>query len=258
MVAVALAATLASIAQAGVWDEPAFSASAESLLALAAESPLDTEEGAVVLYREEEYVVDEQGRIESRQHFIYRIDSAAAAQALSFVSVTWRPWHQERPEVRARVITKDATVHQLDLADLGEYSADQGGPDLFGDAKALRGPLPAVASGSIIEEEFVIRDTSPFFDGGVATLVSFELPLPVHRTRLIIDAPASNRPRYVARLLPQLRVKTADLDGRNRMVFDHGPLPAWDGPELLLPSDVPPVPFIGFTTGSSWRAVASR
>jgi transglutaminase-like putative cysteine protease/tetratricopeptide (TPR) repeat protein len=240
------------------WDAPAFSVDPRTLLDASAKHPANENDGALILIREALFTFDEDGRSESRWHTIFRVDSPSLTRELSMVQVVWSPWYQESPVVRARVITRDGREHRLDPDTLGEYSASEAGPDLYGDLKSLKGPLPAVDVGSLIEQKYVLRDSQPRFEAGTVEHFIVGMPFPTLKTRLIIDAPSTLPLDYVVRLLPGLEPTRDERDGRVRLVFEVDQRRPWQMRETWAPNDIARFPYIAFSTGASWGAVARR
>jgi hypothetical protein len=56
---------------------------------------------------------------------------------------------QHRPILRARVITPDAFIHQLDPNTIEEASAGGSNPEVYSDRKRLRAPLPSIVEGAV-------------------------------------------------------------------------------------------------------------
>lgn len=253
-----LVATPVAALEPPSWAGEPFSASPAELLQADASVPLPDDPGVVVLLRAGSYEFDAQGRAVYGYHLIYRVRSQEAVRGWSSVSRSWRPWYQDRPEVRARVIAPDGTEHRLDPATLGEYSVSESGPDLYGDTKKLSGPLPAVTVGSVVEEYHVVRDREPFFDAGYTRNFWLGGGQPVRFARLTLGAPESLPVRYEVVDLPALEVDRTEADGRVRIEFRHGPLEPATEPEPFAPGDAPSGPYIRFSTAESWNAVATR
>ncbi|HSF39241.1 MAG TPA: DUF3857 domain-containing protein, partial [Thermoanaerobaculia bacterium] len=149
------------------WDGPAFAADPKAMVRAAQAVPGEEGEAVVVLLLEAFYRYDEAGRETFSQRIVYRIVAPGAHESWSAVEERWSPWHQARPELHARVITPDGAVHLLDPAVLTENGEAQEAPDMFEDGRVLRGPLPAVRPGAVVEQEVTVRETAPFFDRGV-------------------------------------------------------------------------------------------
>lgn len=252
-----LAATPVAAVQPPGWAGEPFSASPAELLQADASVPQPDDVGVLILLRSGSYEFDEQGRAVYGYHLIYRVRAQEAVRGWSNVSRAWRPWYQDRPEVRARVIAPDGAVYTLDPATLGEYSVSESGPDLYGDTKKLSGPLPAVTVGSVVEEYHVVRDREPFFDAGYTRSFWLGGGHPVRFSRLILDSPASLPVRYDVVDLPGVEIDRTETDGRVRIEFRHGPLEPAVAPEPFAPGDAPEGPYVRFSTAESWNAVAA-
>ena len=145
----------------------------------------------VVLLDERSFVFDEQHRVTRTSRLIYRVDSPDGVENWAASSAHWQPWHQARPTIRARVITTDGREHQLDQNLLTDAGTRDGSNLVYDDDHTLEGPLPAVAIGAVIEEEITVRDEKPFFAAGSVFREYVGRPVPVLRTRIVIDAPES-------------------------------------------------------------------
>ncbi|HVT60598.1 MAG TPA: DUF3857 domain-containing protein [Thermoanaerobaculia bacterium] len=270
------------------WEQAPFSADPAAILRAAAAISGRDGEPVVVLFSDLRYAYDEQGRETSTHRIVYRILTAAADQSWSVIEKSWAPWHQARPEVRARVITPDGQIHALDPAVLTEGGEVQDGPDMFADGRVLRGPLPATGPGAVVEQEMTVRDTAPFFDHGTVRAIDVGSSVTVHRARLVLEAPVATPLRWLTRQLPALpagpgreeivaaAVPAAPADPRaaaaaatppaasaaaapgkiRRVTFDYRDLPPTDDLEPGLPPDRPRGPYVAFSTGSSWADIA--
>jgi tetratricopeptide (TPR) repeat protein len=214
--------------------------------------------GADVLFvdDEETVVFDGEGRAVRTRYFLYKILTQKGASGWGDIASSWEPWHEERPGLRVRVITSDNVVHLLDEKTISDAPAKESQDNVFSDRRVLRAPLPAVAPGSLVEEEQTSKETAPFFGAGSVERFYFGSSVAVQHTRLVLDAPASLPLRYEAHLLPDLKPQREEADGRLRVTFDYGLLDAYDEVELDLPSDVPAYASITFSTGDSWQRIA--
>ncbi len=216
--------------------------------------------GADVLFLDDEetLVFDAEGRAVRSRYVLYKILTQRGAEGWADVSFSWEPWREERPSLRARVITPDIAVHPLDERTITDAPAKESEDNVFSDRRVLRAPLPAVAPGSLVEEEQISRENAPFFGAGTVERFYVGGTVPVERTRLVLDAPAALPVRYQIHLLPDLKPQRDEAGGRVRITFDYGPMDLLDNPEPELPSDMPAYPSITFSTGESWRQVAEE
>jgi tetratricopeptide (TPR) repeat protein len=253
----AAAAPAALAVPDGPWDGPAFSVEPAALLRAAA--LVEAGEGGVaVLLSETRFTYDDQGRETYTYHLLYRIASPSAHESWSSIEEHWSPWHQERPRLRARVITPDGAVHTLDPATLTENGEAAQSSDMYEDGRVLRAPLPATGPGAVVEQEVQVRETAPFFAGGIVHVRVIPMAVPVRLTRLVLEAPAAAPLRWVARLLPGAGPREETAAGRRRLTFEYRDLPAYEEPEAGLPSEAPRSPYVAFSTGKSWADLAQR
>lgn len=259
--AAAKAAASAPAAPLAPWEAEPFAAAPGDVLRAAAALDGGGGEPVQVLFSDTRYSYDAMGRETYTHRVVYRIATGAADESWSAVEESWAPWHQQRPEVRARVITADGVVHPLDPAVLTESAEARESPDMFADGRILRAPLPATGPGAVVEQEVSVRDTAPFFDRGVVQVADMAMSVPVHHARLVVEVPAEMPLRYVTRLLPETRPREESLPARRRLTFDYrdlAPLAGSGDPVPGLPPDLPRAPYVAFATGRSWADVAQR
>jgi tetratricopeptide (TPR) repeat protein len=240
-----------------LWEQP-FHPDTAALARAADAVPAQEGEPVVNLLIDMSYRYDDAGRETRVLRHVYRIATAKAHESWSTVEQPWAPWHQARPEIRARVITPDGQAHPLDPGVITENGVGRDSPDMFQDGRILRAPLPAIGPGAVVEEEVTVRETTPLFNGGVAR--SFFPSQSVHclRFRLSLDVPAAMPLAWKIHLLPRQEPRDETAGGRRRVTFDFTDLPATPKPEPGLPSDVPRYASIAFSTGTSWQDVARR
>ena len=258
-VSLLLCAVAAAFSYAGddksSWNVPHFSDDTTALYK-AASATVPPDADIVILDHDESYVFDAQGRAIHTSYAVYKILTQNGADQWSGTSLAWEPWHEDRPTLRARVITGDGVVHNLDPATITDAPAGKDEDDIYSDERVVQAPLPAIAPGSIVEQEYVSKDTQTIFEGGVVFGCMFGRGEPVQHFRLVLDAPASLPLRYDMQLLPDLKPEREEENGRLRLTFDHGPMDALDEPESNLPSDAPAYPSVIFSTGTSWKRIA--
>jgi len=185
------------------WDARFFAAApAELLAAAAAASARDDGRPVAVLFLENRYSFDDAGRLSRTTRLVYRIKSAGADPSWSEAGVGWLPWHQLRPRMRARVVTPDGQEHRLDLKVLEQSTVGGGDPEMFTERQVLRGPLPAIGPGAVVEEEEIVDDTAPAFGRGTLERERLGLNVPVRHLRVVIEAPAAMPLRYTVDPLP--------------------------------------------------------
>lgn len=241
-----------------IWSKPAFSADAEALRSAAAEITAAKDVEATILLSDLNLSLDAAGRILKKRHMIYRIETKEAVEGWAEIRGEWSPWHQEKPQIKARVISADGVVHVLDPKTLNERPVHEDSPDIYSDRRAYGGPLPALAPGSIVEEEVITQDTSPFFSGGVLERHVLARGVPVHKTRFVLSHPDSLPVRYVLYLLADATVNKDHSGANETITIDKGPMEAYTNTPTHVPPDEVLYPAIEFTTAVSWQQVASE
>jgi tetratricopeptide (TPR) repeat protein/transglutaminase-like putative cysteine protease len=216
--------------------------------------------GADVLFLDDEETVvfDSAGRAVHSRYFLYKILTQKGTEGWGDVSSYWEPWHEERPTLQARVITADGAVHALDPNTVTDSPAKESADYTFSDRRVMRAPLPAVAPGSLVEQEQVSTDSAPLFGAGTVERFYLGSSVAVQHTRLILDAPSALPLRYDIHLLPDLKPQRNEAEGRVRITFDYGLINTIDDVPAELPSDIPAYPSITFSTGDAWRQVAEE
>jgi tetratricopeptide (TPR) repeat protein len=236
------------------WDAAPFTSDPKELVA-AAEKVASGDAGFVVLLDEANYSFEADGKSHTTQRHMVRILDDSAIEGLGTIEVPWAPWYNDRPTVQARVVSKDGTVHTLDAKAITEAPARED-LDIFSDNRVLRAPLPGVAVGSVIEYVIEFNGNNPIADAGASDIFVLGGYAPTQRTRMTIDGPASLEPRIVNK--SELQAKTEEKNGRRVMTFESGRIEGRKDFENFLPFDTITLPYIAFSTGSSWRNLAAR
>lgn len=253
LVALVLSLAFSLSAQQAPWDGAPFTAERKALVAAAAAVQAG-DYSAVMLLDEAEYVVDADGSTRSRERVMMYVATEAGVEWASELRAAWAPWHNERPSVEARVVTRDGTVHALDQSAVVEVPAGEES-DIFSDGRVLRAPLPAVATGSVIEYVITRRNKTPVPGAGTIVHYQFGGYLPIERTRVTIDAPLSFTPRVVNKTGVQPRVE--EKDGRRRTIYEAARIEGTRESDEYLPYDVTAHPYLTFSTGTSWQDIAT-
>jgi tetratricopeptide (TPR) repeat protein len=247
-----------SLLAAEVWDGAPFASDPKALLAAAeAVQPAKPEEGVLVLLDEATVTFDAQGHSTRVERLIYRVLDESGVEAWSTIDTYWSPWYHERPEVDARVISKEGAVHRLDQKSFGTEDAEDE-PAMFTDTRVLSGPLPAVAPGSVVEQLITYRERNPLADAGIAARHQFGRWVESRQSRLTLTYPSALTMRLVNRTKPEIQPRKSDANGMTQLVFETGPRPAIERSEWNLPSDVTTASYVAWSTGHSWQEVAKR
>lgn len=247
----------AAAQQTAPWALPAFSADPAALLQAASQVKRQPDADITMLWDGTEIHLDAENRMVFRVHMIGRIENADGAHNWTQAGMTWAPWRQQRPEIRARVIAPDGTVHTLDPKALTDAPAGDERPEVYDDNRNYSGPLPAVVPGAIVEVEEVLTDKEPNFAAGALQRVTVgRRGIPVEHTQIVVEAPAGAPLQYKTLLLPSMMITKEKENGIVRLTFEQGPMPARLDAEPNLPSDVPDAPQVLVSTAPSWQALA--
>ncbi|HSS02059.1 MAG TPA: DUF3857 domain-containing protein [Kofleriaceae bacterium] len=239
-----------------VLDRPAFTAAPGELLALASAAPAG--DWPVVLLRDQHDVsYDDEGRATVRWRMVFVVRTRAGVDGWGTARAEWRPFYQDRPQVRARVIEPGGEVTELDPALIVDAPATQVGAPASSDRRRLEAPLPRLQVGAVVEEEIVTVDREPLLAAGAIDTTPIGGDVPTLSTVISYAAPAARKVHHVARRLPAgVRPRHQVAGGRESWTYDIGPLPALPPREADVPGDVVVQPYVGVGTAASWTAVA--
>jgi transglutaminase-like putative cysteine protease/tetratricopeptide (TPR) repeat protein len=212
----------------------------------------------VVFEEEDSYVFDVDGKTVHTHYLAYKVLTQKGTEGWDAISLSWEPWHEERPTIQARVITPDNVIHALEAKTITDAPAGDQNEKTYGNGRVLRAPLPAIAPGSVVEEEEVIRESALFFGAGVAERHFFGGSVPIQETKLVLDAPESLPIHYSVELLPDVKPEKRSANGRVQIVFQQGPVEALEDVDNYLPSEMAGRPNITFSTGVSWQNIAQE
>ena len=239
-----------------IWNSPRFSADGATLNKAASSVTVKPETDVLVLDEEDTHVFEADGKKIHTHYLVYKVLTQKGVDGWDSTSLAWQPWHEDRPTMRARVITPDNAIHMLDPKTITDAPARDDEDKTYGDGRVLRAPLPAMAPGSVVEEEEVISESAPFFGAGVVERSYFGRAVPVQRMKLTLDAPSSLPLRYSMQLLPDMKPQKSEANGRTQIVFEQGPTEGWEEAESYLPRNVPSQSAVTFATGASWQGIA--
>lgn len=239
------------------WDTP-FNPDTGAIMARAAAVTPPDDSPVVLLLADGLYSFDAAGRMNSSYRLVYKILNASAIDGWSSIDTQWSPWFEEHPTMRARVISPDGSVHELDPKTIAEAPAnDAWTTDVYNDDRILQAPLPAIGVGAIVEEHIVTRETAPMFDRGVTTRFYFGGQANAQRIRLRLDAPPEVALRYAAKGIDIKPVVTKN-NNRTQYLFERAPMPKNEPVEAYSPLHVVRAPYVVFSTGKSWQEIAAR
>lgn len=253
-----LAATQAAAATESPADAAHFSLTPQALHAAA--SAAQPAEGAAVsvVEMQETFSFDADGSNVYTQYLVYKVLSPGAADSgWNELRISWSPWREDKPAMRARVIAPDGTSFTLDPATVEDSPEHESDSTVYSDARVLRAPLPAFSPGAVVETEIVVKERLPFKGAGNVVRTYLRLTEPLHHVRVTLEAPDSIPLRYRLDAAPAVKTTRSSESGRQRWVFDGGPTPAYDDDYVEnAPSDVYQSPTLTFSTGASWQELA--
>lgn len=249
--------TTACARAAEPWDAP-FAGDPRTIVEAAKLIPVPDEQMVIVLLEQHRYVIDENGRTLSKVRKVLRIVTEEGLEEWSSIEQEYQPWHESKPEMRARVIGVDGTVHWLDGKTIADSPASEYDQNIFSDRRVLRAPLPAVAVGTIVEYEIVTRETAPLFNAGEARRVTIFDGVPIRRFQLSIEAAKSVPLKTVTKLIPESAIQRSQNGAKTQFNCEIGPLEPRKSVEGNLPSDVPSYPYVSFSTGKTWEEIAAQ
>jgi tetratricopeptide (TPR) repeat protein len=256
LLAVALAAT-ARAAPAAPWEGPPFQADPSAIASAASALAPPRDDAMDVLLDETSFSFDREGRCTTTHRLVYRAPTRQAAEAWARVSGTWAPWSEERPEIRARVVTSAGVVRLLDPGTLTEAGVDEGDDGVYTDRRVLRAPLPAAEAGAVVEEVVTIRETAPALAAGMVRRWYVGVRNPTRRVRLRLEAPDALPLAWRARGGATAAPRERSEGGRRTVDWDWTDVAPSKQPEPYRPPDAT-LPQIMFTTAPTWRAVAAQ
>ena len=239
------------------WDDP-FSGDTKAILEEVGRISATGDWGPIVLLEDHRYVIDKSGRMTSTVRKVYRVPKPDEDEEWSSVEQEYAPWHQSRPELRARVIRPDGTVHWLDPKTIADSPAQEFDTSIYSDRRVVRAPLPAISAGVVVEYEIVIRETAPVFDAGVATRVVVNDYVQTERFHLSVEAAQGVTLRIASQNIPESAIRRRVEGKTTRVECEVGPIAPRKSFEINIPSDESLQPYFSFSTGSSWQAIAAR
>ncbi len=253
----ALALVPAAGAAAAPWDGPPFSASPRALVEAAEALSAARGPGVDVLLEEGTWRFDKRGAATFSHRIVFRPLMPESARRWARVERSWAPWHQARPEIRARVVSPSGEASDLDPRTLGEQVVGDRDGEVWSERRVLSGPLPGVVVGAIVEEVATVRETAPLFDGGVVHRFWMAQANPIRLSRLRIEAPESLPLRWVAHGIDARSAESASA-GVRTIVFERRDVLPARPVDPGSPRDLQPAPVVLFGWGRSWADVAER
>jgi tetratricopeptide (TPR) repeat protein len=235
-----------------ILDKPSFTASPKELLSLSANKP--STHAAVIIREEEESIIDAQNRNIYRLRRIFVVTTQAGVDDWGTFSWSWKPFHQDKPVFRARVIDPNGAITELDQK-LVTDAPEKSSPNMFSDRRMLEAPLPRLRIGAVVEEEIVIKDRQPILSGGAFTLSAIGADVPVESTRITISTPAHKGKLFTSNLPAKTAPKYTIAGARETWTYELGPQAPTAPGERYVPRDVGGPGLIGVST-ATWQELA--
>ncbi len=251
-----LALTAPAFAQSPDLASPAFSLSAADLKTISASVPISKDFPAQILYEESKFQIAADGTLTATHRMVYRVDTDAAVRGWAEVSAQWDPWYEKPAQIRARVLQPDGTFVELDQKTITDAPVKAEDDLTFSSAHIRRAPLPGMAIGSIIEEQEISQETTPYFSAGGLYRVSFRDNMPAARIRMITETPSSLPYKDQIHDLPNLTVTRQETNGVRRVVYEQTNINAAHSYDIDLATNQATRPSVEFATGTSWAAIA--
>ncbi|MCP4137966.1 MAG: DUF3857 domain-containing protein [bacterium] len=185
----------------------------------------------------------------------YRVLTQKGVNEWNYVNASWHSWYQKKPEIKVKVTSPKGTVRYLDPKTLGEVAARQKSRLIYTDTRTIRGPMPAIEIGSIVEETYIQQDTIAFFKAGSRQWYTIGRNIPIKHAKLYIDLPSSVPFKYKLYNLnskPEVKRK----NGRVSYSFDKRNVPGMEYPPLYRPPGSSHWPSVEFSTVPDWNKVA--
>jgi tetratricopeptide (TPR) repeat protein len=224
--------------------------------AAALSAPDDAE--VQVLLEEHRISIDSKGHARFGLRKVYRILKEDAIEEWASVEQGYQPWREQKPTIRARVVTKDGGIHMLDPKTIADAPQAQFDNSVFSDARVAQAPLPAVAVGAVVEVEIVSEGGPAFREAGIARRFEVSDAVPLERFSLHIDAANGVSLRTASRGIADALIRKTTNRSGTRVEIELGPFQPRKEYEGNLPPEESLYPSFSFSTAASWQALASR
>jgi len=210
-----------------------------------------------ILLADETISFDSAGGHERRAHWFLRIVTKAGVEAWSIVDLSWQPWRDQRPLIKARVIRPSGAVSLLDPATIVDQDQGKDQNNLRSDSRRTSAPLPNLEAGSLVELDMVMKGHEALAGAGWGDAFALAQSGPVESRVFRFERPASLPFSWKARgAEPRIR-DLGTSGGLARLELSFGPLAAIPEVEQLLPYDVPGRALLSFSSAPSWETVSS-
>jgi transglutaminase-like putative cysteine protease len=200
----------------------------DSIVRLALDPTRTAGRPLAVLLDESTIRLEPDGRWVQRTRQVAQVLDRNGVRAVAERAITYARSHQRVQLDWVRVLRLDGTVVSDSAAQdqEGDVAAAMSNP-VFSDQRVRRLSLAGVAPGVVVDVAFTIEEQAPTRRGDFFVRWSLNGPLPVRRSRLVLDVPTSFEPRLVERNLVTRRME--EVAGVRRRItwssVDQHPLP---------------------------------
>jgi tetratricopeptide (TPR) repeat protein len=230
-----------------------FARTPAEMLAWASGAPEPASEAAEYLLDATDVRIDRDGRTHRTDRVVYRVIDVARLPSWMKEIHCNHGWLSSKPEVRARVVTPDGQEHWLDRGLLSDERAREEA-DTYSDSRVLRGPLPAIAGGAVVEVE-VTQEFSAWGKSGDHLRFPLLNALPTRSLSVRVRAPL-DRPFHVTETGAQWPYRIVEEGSKHILTLEAASPPALEKDEAGSPEDFPSVPYLWVSTMPDWRAAA--
>ncbi|MCC6262324.1 MAG: DUF3857 domain-containing protein [Bryobacterales bacterium] len=238
------------------WDSP-FAKDAQAIAAAAQAARQNDKSGMLMLLDQHRYHFDGKGAFSAVVRRVYLIESKDAVEGWSAVEFGYRPWYEERPAVRARVISPSGVVSVLNPSTIADSPASDFDQSVFSDTRMVRAPLPAVGPGSVVEYEVTIREKQPLLSAGQVYRVELSEYYPTLRFHAVVEADNAVPLKVDTGGFSEGALIKRTERGRTFLEVDVVDTATRKNREAYLTPEVPASPYFAFATGASWQAVSA-
>ena len=248
-----LALLLPATALAGEpWDTP-FHEDAAAVLKAAQAVDVGDRAGGLILLAEGIYSYDDAGLMTRTTRVVVRILDRDGVEQFGSLSPSWSPWYEGTPEIRGRIIGPDGGITELDASTMMERRVG-GEADMYWDRRVLEGPLPPIDVVSVVETEVTVAQHRSFFDAGTVNRTWLVGASVTETRRVVLEHPKALKMKVVEE---EVKAKKQTVDGRIRRTWELSPAPTADDWDPWLPPEEGQYAMVGWSTGKSWKDVAT-
>lgn len=237
------------------WTLPLFTSAPAAVLADASRYGAPENADAAVLDYFVYVQINASGGMKETTRMITRVLRLQGVQSTRQVNIGWLGWREDRPRIRARVITNDGKAHVLQDASIKDVSLPAGAADARMQAHLLSAVLPGVDFDSVIELETEQTDRELAYPGGRWGEIRLDARNPIYHFSATFHSDSTATLRVEPRGLVNAMKWTTPAPAGHEITVDVVRLPPAQR-QILLPPDVPSLPLITFSNVENWQGVA--